>query len=90
MNDLNSLLIATTVLAIGGLGFYMYKNDQGGFNSEEYLDHEFDNLEEDLENDDESSVYSSSSEEEEEDESNKKNKTRRNSNGNSRTKKKRN
>ena len=80
MNDLNSILIATTVLAIGGLGFYMYKNDQGGFNSEEYLAHEFDNLEEDLENDDESSVYSSSEEEEEEeeeDDSKKKNKTRR-------------
>ena len=72
MNDLNSLLIATTVLAIGGLGFYMYKNDQGGFNSEEYLDHEFDNLEEDLENDDESSVYSSSEEEEEEEDDSKK------------------
>ena len=34
MNDVKSLLIATTVLAIGGLGLYMYKsednNQKGG------------------------------------------------------------
>jgi hypothetical protein len=90
MNDLNSILIATTVLAIGGLGFYMYKSEQG-FNDDEMYAHDFDNLEEDLDEDD----YSSSSseedeEEEEEDDSKRKNKTRRNSNGNSKTKKKRN
>ena len=27
MNDVKSLLIATTVLAIGGLGLYMYKTE---------------------------------------------------------------
>jgi hypothetical protein len=27
MNDVKSLLIATTVLAIGGLGLYMYKSE---------------------------------------------------------------
>jgi hypothetical protein len=27
MNDIKSLLIATTVLAIGGLGLYMYKSE---------------------------------------------------------------
>ena len=41
MNDVNTLLIASTVLAIGGLGFYMYKNEQVD-------DICFDNLEEDL------------------------------------------
>lgn len=92
MNDLNSILIATTVLAIGGLGFYMYKSEQGGLNDEsEFYEHDFDNLEEDLDDEDD---FSSSSEEEDEDEeeddSKRKNKTRRNSNGNSKTKKKRN
>ena len=28
MNDVNTLLIATTVLAIGGLGLYMYTNEE--------------------------------------------------------------
>jgi hypothetical protein len=28
MNDIKSLLIATTVLAIGGLGLYMYKSEE--------------------------------------------------------------
>ena len=28
MNDVKSLLIATTVLAIGGLGLYMYKSEE--------------------------------------------------------------
>jgi len=28
MNDIKSLLIATTVLAIGGLGLYMYKTEE--------------------------------------------------------------
>lgn len=30
MNDIKSLLIATTVLAIGGLGLYMYKSEESG------------------------------------------------------------
>ncbi len=93
MNDLNSILIATTVLAIGGLGFYMYKSEQGGFNDEcEFYAHDFDNLEEDMEDEDEDDFSSSSSEDEdlEEDDSKRKNKTRRNNNGNSKTKKKRN
>jgi hypothetical protein len=96
MNDLNSILIATTVLAIGGLGFYMYKSEQGDFNDEsEFYEHDFDNLEEDMEDEDEDDFSSSSSEDEEldeekEDDSKRKNKTRRNSNGNSKTKKKRN
>jgi hypothetical protein len=45
MNDVKSLLIATTVLAIGGLGLYMYKNsDESSFedydenNENEYND----------------------------------------------------
>jgi hypothetical protein len=33
MNDVNSLLMATTILAVGGLGLYMYKTD--GFNLNE-------------------------------------------------------
>ena len=87
MNDLNSLLIATTVLAIGGLGFYMYKNEQG----DEYFENDFDNLDEDLEDyDDSTDEDEEDEEEEEEEESKKKNKTKRNSNGNSKTKKKRN
>jgi hypothetical protein len=93
MNDLNSILIATTVLAIGGLGFYMYKSEQGGFNDEnEFYAHDFDNLEEDMEDEDDFSSSSSSEDEDEdeEDDSKRKNKTRRNSNGNSKTKKKRN
>ena len=35
MNDIKSLLIATTVLAIGGLGLYMYKTEE---NSEDFYD----------------------------------------------------
>ena len=37
MNDVKSLLIATTVLAIGGLGLYMYKNEDS---EDLYLDNE--------------------------------------------------
>ena len=37
MNDVKSLLIATTVLAIGGLGLYMYKNEDS---EDLYLDDE--------------------------------------------------
>ena len=39
MNDVKSLLIATTVLAIGGLGLYMYKSEEDNFddqNDEDY------------------------------------------------------
>jgi hypothetical protein len=35
MNDVKSLLIATTVLAIGGLGLYMYKTEDS---EELYID----------------------------------------------------
>ena len=41
MNDIKSLLIATTVLAIGGLGLYMYKSEDS-----EELDYNDDNLSE--------------------------------------------
>ena len=37
MNDVKSLLIATTVLAIGGLGLYMYKTEDS---EDLYLDDE--------------------------------------------------
>ncbi len=38
MNETMSLLMATTILALGGLGLYMYKSDdnQEGGESEEY------------------------------------------------------
>ena len=84
MNDLNSVLIATTVLAIGGLGFYMYKSEKG----EELF--EFDDLEEDLEDYSSTDDDDEEEEEEEEEEVNKKNRTKRNRNDNSKTKKKRN
>ena len=41
MNDIKSLLIATTVLAIGGLGLYMYKSEDS-----EELDYNDDDLSE--------------------------------------------
>lgn len=34
MNDIGSLLIATSILAIGGLGLYMYKNGDDNDNDE--------------------------------------------------------
>ena len=58
MNDIKSLLIATTVLAIGGLGLYMYKSENDEFDDndddftesgselESELDLDLDNLEE--------------------------------------------
>ena len=57
MNDIKSLLIATTVLAIGGLGLYMYKTEENeldyeddytesGSELESELDLDLDNLEE--------------------------------------------
>jgi hypothetical protein len=65
MNDIKSLLIATTVLAIGGLGLYMYKSEENELDYEndfsetetnsdlgsELSSEDFDNLEE-LEHDD--------------------------------------
>ena len=35
MNDVKSLLIATTVLAIGGLGLYMYKSEKSEFDDDD-------------------------------------------------------
>jgi len=35
MNDIKSLLIATTVLAIGGLGLYMYKSEENELDYED-------------------------------------------------------
>jgi len=52
MNDVKSLLIATTVLAIGGLGLYMYKSE------ESELD---DNIDDDYNNDDNSETASETS-----------------------------
>ena len=38
MNDIKSLLIATTVLAIGGLGLYMYKSEDSEESELDYND----------------------------------------------------
>jgi len=38
MNDIKSLLIATTVLAIGGLGLYMYKSEDSEDSGLDYAD----------------------------------------------------
>jgi hypothetical protein len=35
MNDTMSLLLATTILSIGGVGLYMYKSDEGQKGGEE-------------------------------------------------------
>lgn len=35
MNDIKSVLIATTVLAIGGLGIFLYKSEIGGNDNED-------------------------------------------------------
>lgn len=95
MNDVNTLLIATTVLAIGGLGFYMYTNESNKNANEEYYDNDdidLDDFASDLDD------YSSQEEDEEDDllddandnmeEDIKKNKTRRNSHGGNKTKRK--
>jgi len=55
MNDISSLLMATSILAIGGLGLYMYKNaddnddDDISYNEDTFFanDNEDDNEEED-------------------------------------------
>ena len=36
MNDTMSLLLATTILAVGGIGLYMYKSDDEQKGGEEY------------------------------------------------------
>ena len=36
MNDTMSLLLATTILALGGIGLYMYKSDDEEKGGEEY------------------------------------------------------
>lgn len=94
MNDVNTLLIATTVLAIGGLGLYIYQNENSKDVNAEYYDDEIDldDFASDLDD------YSSQEEEEEEEnlddiddnmeEDIKKNKTRRNSHGVNKTKRK--
>jgi hypothetical protein len=38
MNDIKSLLIATTVLAIGGLGLYMYKSEDSELDFDNHID----------------------------------------------------
>jgi hypothetical protein len=36
MNDISTLLLATTILSIGGLGLYMYKSDESQKGGDEY------------------------------------------------------
>ena len=36
MNDTVTLLLATTILSIGGLGLYMYKSDESQKDGDEY------------------------------------------------------
>jgi hypothetical protein len=36
MNDTMGLLLATTILSIGGVGLYMYKSDEGQHGGDEY------------------------------------------------------
>jgi hypothetical protein len=36
MNDTATLLLATTILSIGGVGLYMYKSDEGQQGGNEY------------------------------------------------------
>jgi hypothetical protein len=36
MNDTMSLLLATTILALGGVGLYMYKSDEGQKGGDDY------------------------------------------------------
>jgi hypothetical protein len=92
MNDVKSLLIATTVLAIGGLGLYMYKSEDS---DDLYLnDDKFDDEDDDDASDTASETSDASSNIEEEDiddyyVSKEKNKgTRKNKKTNSGTRKK--
>ena len=48
MNETMSLVLATAILAIGGVGFYMYKQSDDNDNDDKY------DLDSDLDNDDES------------------------------------
>ena len=51
MNETMSLVLATTILAIGGLGFYMYKtsdeSEYNNYNEDELFDDNFDDENED-------------------------------------------
>jgi hypothetical protein len=48
MNETMSLVLATTILAIGGLGLYMYKtSDEPDYNEDELLDDNYDENEDD-------------------------------------------
>jgi hypothetical protein len=49
MNETMSLVLATTILAIGGLGLYMYKtSDEPDYNEDEIFEDNFDENEDDL------------------------------------------
>jgi len=53
MNDLNSLLVASTVLAIGGLGLFWYKNqDDDFFNDDTNVDNDDDDKSQDYNDND--------------------------------------
>ena len=51
MNETMSLVLATTILAIGGLGFYMYKtsdeSEYNNYNEDELFDDNFNENEDD-------------------------------------------
>lgn len=54
MNETTSLLLATTILALGGLGLYMYKNsDEQNGGGDEYDENELFGFEPDSEENDE-------------------------------------
>ena len=48
MNDIKSLLIATTVLAIGGLGLYMYKSEDNELDYDDEFSESGSEIESDL------------------------------------------
>jgi hypothetical protein len=54
MTEKLSLILATTILAIGGLGLYMYKNsdEMDDYNEDDYEDLEDDISEDDISEDD--------------------------------------
>ena len=49
MNDVKSLLIATTVLAIGGLGLYMYKDSELDYDNDDDNNDNFSDSDSELE-----------------------------------------
>jgi hypothetical protein len=53
MNETMSLLLATTVLALGGLGLYMYKNSDDLIGGENYNEEEIFGIDDNSLNDDE-------------------------------------